>query len=103
MNRAGSYGFFVAYQKTDNSWVTNVPADAGVSNTASVVVGRGTPNPMVSPSLTLSPGGGPYSLNQTLTAQFSITNRGTAPITLQQIGRASCREREKISVGGVSL
>jgi hypothetical protein len=38
LTRTGSYSFFVAYQKTDGSWVVNVPTDAGVSNTGSATV-----------------------------------------------------------------
>jgi hypothetical protein len=88
LTRTGSYGFFVAYQKTDGSWVTDVPKDAGVGNTASASVtgpcGGGTANPMVSSSLTISPGG-PYSTGVTLTARFTITNRGNAAITFSRV------------------
>ncbi|HEU4871460.1 MAG TPA: hypothetical protein VFT44_00075, partial [Pyrinomonadaceae bacterium] len=88
LTRTGNYSFFVAYQKTDGSWVTNVPADAGVSNTASASVtsscSSGTPNPMVSASLTISPVG-PYFTGVTLTARFTITNRGNAAITFSRL------------------
>src|SRR5439155_113937 len=89
MSRAGNYNFFVAYQKTDGSWITSVPTDAGVTNTANVTVASTcgtTANPMVSSSLVIS---GQTCVNQTLTAQFSITNRGNAPITFQRLTAAA--------------
>ncbi len=101
LTRTGNYSFFVAYQRTDGSWVTNVPKDAGVANTASTTVSGqcGAANPMVSQSLTLSPNG-PYSVNQTLTARFSITNRGSAPITLQRLTAGGRLNGDNTCAGG---
>jgi nitrogen fixation protein FixH len=104
LTRTGSYSFFVAYQKTDGSWVTNVPADAGVTNTAGVSVtgtcgGGGTPNPMVSGSLTISPNG-PYFTGVTLTARFTITNRGNAAITFSRLGAGGRLNNDNSCSGG---
>jgi hypothetical protein len=37
-NRAGTYSYFVAYQKTDGSWVSNVETENGATNTARVTI-----------------------------------------------------------------
>jgi hypothetical protein len=102
MSRAGSYGFFVAYEKTDGSWVTNVPVDSGISNTASLTVAStcgGGANPMVSSSLTISPAG-PYSVGNTPTARFRITNRGTAAITFNRLTAGGRLNGDNSCAGG---
>jgi hypothetical protein len=38
LDRTGTYSFFVSYQKTDGSWVTNVPTENGATNTLSINV-----------------------------------------------------------------
>jgi hypothetical protein len=38
LDRAGTYSFFVAYQKTDGSWVTNVETEGGAVNALSITV-----------------------------------------------------------------
>jgi hypothetical protein len=45
LDRAGSYSFFVAYQKADGSWVTNVETENGALNTRGITV----QNPPTSP------------------------------------------------------
>jgi hypothetical protein len=101
MSRAGSYGFYVAYQKTDGSWVTNVPADPGVANTANVSVAQatGTPNPVVTSSLLISPNG-PYQTGNTLTAQFTITNKGNAAITFTRLVAGGRLNNDGTCAGG---
>jgi hypothetical protein len=42
LDRAGTYSFFVAYQKTDGSWVTNVDTEGGTSNALSISVQNNT-------------------------------------------------------------
>jgi nitrogen fixation protein FixH len=100
LTRTGSYSFFVAYQKTDGSWVTNVPTDAGVSNTGSAnVTGpcAGVANPMVSSSLVI---GGQTCTGGVLTAQFTITNRGNAAITLPQLTAGGRLNNDNTGAGG---
>jgi|GEM_PF-674977 len=38
LDRSGSYGFFVAYQKADGSWVTSVPTENGATNSLTINV-----------------------------------------------------------------
>jgi murein DD-endopeptidase MepM/ murein hydrolase activator NlpD len=42
-------------------------------------------NVVVSRSLTISPGAGPFSLGQIINGSFRITNKGNAPVTLRQV------------------
>lgn len=37
-NRTGTYSYFVTYQKTDGSWVSNVDTENGAANTARVTI-----------------------------------------------------------------
>lgn len=43
--RPGTYNFFVAYQLTDGSWNTSVPADPGVINSLNIVVRESATGP----------------------------------------------------------
>jgi len=43
LDRSGTYSFFVAYQKTDGSWVTNVDKENGATNTLSITVQNAPP------------------------------------------------------------
>jgi Sporulation protein and related proteins len=43
LSRPGNYSFFVAYQKTDGTWVTNVDTDPGVSKTLAITVQNSSP------------------------------------------------------------
>jgi len=43
LDRAGSYGFFVGYQKSDGSWVTNVPTENGAINSLTINVQNAAP------------------------------------------------------------
>jgi cell wall-associated NlpC family hydrolase len=44
LDRSGAYSFFVAYQKTDGTWVTNVDTEGGALNTLSVTVQTSGPS-----------------------------------------------------------
>ena len=43
LDRAGSYGFFVTYQKSDGSWVTSVPSENGAINALTIGVQGAAP------------------------------------------------------------
>lgn len=87
LDRAGTYSLFVAYQKTDGTWVTSVETENGAVNARTIVVQQqsaGQARPVISSSLILSTGA-PYQTGQTLYAYFTVTNRGSQSITFAQL------------------
>jgi hypothetical protein len=43
LDRSGTYSFFVSYQKTDGTWVTNVAVENGTINALSITVQNSAP------------------------------------------------------------
>jgi pimeloyl-ACP methyl ester carboxylesterase len=84
-SRAGNYTFAVAYENNDGTWVMPVEPENGNRNQVNINVTGVLPNVVVSKSLTVAPGTGPFPLGQRVNGSFSITNRGKAPITMRQI------------------
>ncbi len=82
---AGNYTFSVAYENSDGKWTIPVEAENGNKNQLGVSVTGIQPNVVVSKSLTLSPGTGPFPLGQVVTGTFTIANRGNAPLTMRQV------------------
>lgn len=82
---AGNYTFSVAYENTDGEWTMPVEAENGNKNKLNITVQGNGPNVVVSKSLTVAPGGGPYPLGQTLNGTFSITNRGNTSVSMKQV------------------
>lgn len=83
--QAGLYTFYVAYENTEGKWTMPVQAENNNKNKLSITVTENKPNVVVSRSLTLIPGRGPFPLGQTFDGSFNITNRGNAPLTMRQV------------------
>lgn len=84
-SRAGNYTFSVAYENSDGTWVMPVEPENNNKNQVFINVTSVLPNVVVSKSLTVTPGNGPFPLGQTVNGSFSITNRGSAPLAMRQI------------------
>ena len=84
-SRAGNYNFFVAYQGAGGKWVIPVAPENNNKNRLNITVTELKPNVVVSRSLTLTPGRGPFPPGQTFDGSFDITNRGNAPLTMRQV------------------
>lgn len=83
-NRTGTYTFSVAYLNPEGKWVIPVASENGTINKLSISVTDIQPRVVVSTSLRLSPGA-PYAIGQTLSADFSISNRGNATLAMRQV------------------
>jgi hypothetical protein len=84
-SKAGTYTFAVAYQNPDGQWVMPVDSENGTVNKLTITVIEAKANVVVSEGLKISPATGPYSLGQTVTGSFGITNRGNAALTMRQV------------------
>lgn len=84
-SRAGNYTFSVAYENSDGTWVMPVEPENNNRNQVNINVTSVLPNVVVSKSLTVTAGSGPFPLGQTVNGSFSITNRGRAPLTMRQV------------------
>lgn len=81
----GNYTFSVAYENAEGKWTMPVEAENGNKNQLSISVTSIQPNVVVSKSLTLVPGAGPFPLGQVVNGTFTIANRGNAPLTMRQV------------------
>ncbi len=84
-SRGGHYTFSVAYENSDGTWVMPVERENKNTNQLSIDVATVLPNVVVSKSLTVTPDGGTFPLGQKVNGAFSITNRGSAPLTMRQV------------------
>jgi hypothetical protein len=82
---AGAYTFAVAYEDQNGNWTMPVEAEKNNVNKVNISVQSVVPRVVVSKSLTLTPGAGPYSPGQTLTGTFGITNRGNTAVLMRQV------------------
>jgi triacylglycerol esterase/lipase EstA (alpha/beta hydrolase family) len=88
----GTYTFTVAYERPDGAWVNPVDSENGTINKLSIVVQSPLPKPVVSTSLQMAQGKGPFQPGQRLDGSFSITNRGDGNLVMKQVliaGRVS--------------
>ncbi len=83
--QAGNYTFSVAYENAEGRWTMPVEAENNNKNQLNVAVTSVQPNVVVSRSLTIAQGGGPFPVGQAISGSFSITNRGNAPLTMRQV------------------
>jgi triacylglycerol esterase/lipase EstA (alpha/beta hydrolase family)/surface antigen len=83
--QAGNYTFAVAYENSEGKWTMPVEAENNNKNQLSITVTNNLPNVVVSRSLTIGPGGGPFPVGQVVNGTFSITNRGNVALTMRQV------------------
>ena len=82
---AGTYTFSVAYEDANGNWTMPVEKENNNTNQLNISVQGVTQRVVVTKSLTLAPSAVPYSLGQSLTGSFGITNRGTTTVVMRQV------------------